>query len=151
MPCHRASGGISCVVVGNDQPVYGIRVLAVCNTQCPLVNFLKYFRQGGSGYQLVVDDGEPLFRQPVHAFPPAGNVVFGVDKCERYPVDMALAYLVDILQRQRTGGEVARISIFLVAFHVELLEVGIADDGLSTNNGMAFVLYFRQYAIDSRC
>ncbi len=59
---------------------------------------------------------------------------------------MTLAHLVGILERQRTGGQIARVGIVLAALHQEAVEVVVADDSLAADDGMPLGLDGLRYS-----
>ena len=64
---------------------------------------------------------------------------------------MPLLHLLHVLQRQRARGEVTGVGIVLTTLHQELLEVVIADDSLSADDGMTLIRNLLWDAVNGFC
>ena len=142
----RSSLRIVVVVVGDDESVDGVghrfHLLG------PSVDGILDMLQRGLLNQFVLHRMEAEVFEPVHALSPRMDVVVAMHEGEGNPLQVALAHLVDIFQCERSGGEVARVGIFLVALHVELLKVFVADDTFATDDRVTLVVDLGQHAAD---
>lgn len=143
------------VVVGHDKAVDGIGVAhegLVCriarHTERPPIDDGLDVLACGHGDQLMLHGMESLLAEEVHTAAPRWQLLVGMDERERNPLQVARLDFKGILEREGTGGEVARVGVFLVAFHIELLKVGIADHTLTAHYQMALIADRGQYAAD---
>ena len=97
----------------------------------------------------ALDGSETMVVEPRHALSPAfqGRLVkeCGARRVDVYqgkgnPLNVTLANLVDVFQRERAGGEVAWVGIVLTTLHEEAVEVLVGDDGLAANDEMTAVV-----------
>ena len=58
---------------------------------------------------------------------------------KRNPLDMAAPHLFYILQRQGTGGQIARIGIVFSTFYQEVVEVLVRDDSFTAYDNVPFL------------
>ena len=168
MAGHAARGGIFCVVVGDDQSVDGEGILfqrcvlaaslvalrrarLSCHAQGEPLDGSLYGRQGGVFDALALHGVEAQRVEPSHAGAPRGQVLVAMHQREGYPLDVALAHLIHVFQRQRARGEVAGVGIVLVGLHQEPLEVVVRDDCLAADYDVAVGLDALWNAADGRC
>ena len=134
MACDGAGLCVGRVVVGDDQSVYRVGILAACHLLRPSVDDgLQAVHRGGR-YIFAVDAVQTGFLQRVHSLSPRLDFFVDMNKCEGNPMDVAQAHFVYVFQRERAGSEITWVGVFLVALHIETFKVVIADDGLTTNH-----------------
>ena len=146
VPGDRSCLSVVVVFVGDDESVDGV---GHCfHLFGPTVDGILDMIQRRMLNEFVLHGMEAESFEPVHALSPGRDVVVAVHQSEGDPLQMALAHLVDILECERARGEVAWVGIFLVALHVELLKVVVADDTFAADDRVALVVDHWQHTAD---
>ena len=139
--------GVGGVVVGDDQSVHRVRILAAGHLLRPSVDAGLQVGVVWLGYLFPLHGLEAQLLQVAHALSPGVDVFVGVYQGEGYPVYMSPPYLFNIFQSQGARGQVAGIGVVASALQQEALEVLIGDDGLSAYHHVAFRCYPWQDAL----
>ena len=151
MACDGPRLGVVGIVVAHHETIDGEGVLAGGDFggEASQTGFHRTFVRMFD--QFALDSGKALGVEPSHPCAPTDDVLFSIYQGEWYPLDVTLAHLVGVFQRQRTRGEVTRIGIVLATLHEEAFEVVVADDCLATNDCMTLIADSLRNAVDRTC
>ena len=136
MASDRTCGSKGRVVERDNQAIDGEGTLVVGHQVGPLFNGLVHVVDGRVADAFVFHHVEAHFAKPIQPFSPRVYRLICVHQRERNPLYFAPFHLFDILQRERSRCEVARVGVGFVCFHVEYFKVCIRNHSLSPNHKM---------------
>ena len=130
-------------------PVGGGEGSISCHNSRKAVNECLYICCRGIVNRFVFYRRESILFKKRHPFAPRNKVPVGMNQRKRNPLDMAAPHLFYILQRQGTGGQIARIGIVFSTFYQEVVEVLVRDNSFTAYDNVPFLADTLRNAADS--
>ena len=146
---HRSRLRIGRVVVADDESVNRERIVLRRHLHGPAVDGRLNRLRRRHVETLAFDRPEAVGVKVVHPRTPGDKRLLRMDKRERNPLKLARLELLDVLERERAAGEIARIGVVFLRFGAEFLEIGIGYHGFAAYDEMPLVFHRLRDAADA--
>ncbi len=142
--CGMMPGDGSClrigpVIVCDDQSVYRVRVLPVCDFVGPPSDGFIHILAGRGLDIFPVYCLHPIFLNLIHPVTPVRQLLFRIDESERNPLQMPLLHFQWILEGQGAGSQVTGVGVVFITLQKESFEIVVGDDTFPSDHGVAFI------------